>query len=407
MVANTALATEALACFLPDPSGLSQTKRYRLALYLLTLAAVIFRSEIAVLLATHILFHLIRRRISLTKEIIPAVFAGSLVGLAITVYIDSYFWQSFPLWPEFTGFFYNIVHGKSSNWGTSPWYYYFVNALPRLLLNPITYLLCIPTALAMQATRTRSLDILIPCLSFVAIYSFLPHKEWRFIVYIIPSLTAVAAVGAQYIWSRRSKSFFYRILSLSLLSSFAFTAVLYFFLLLSASFNYPGGIALQRLHQIADGTQSKISVHMDDLTLTTGVTRFLQVSKPLLNSTWSYDKTDRQQELLTPAFWSKFDYAIVERPEKAIGTWETVDEIDGFGGVRLSKTQYAGSVKGQKWNEKVVRVWNTFGNTYLRKYLGGYWLEFIIEPKLRIIKLFKMTIASPGGVRTVEAMSIR
>jgi alpha-1,6-mannosyltransferase len=36
----------------------------------------------------------------------------------------------------------------------------------------------------------------LPLLSFVLLYSLLPHKEWRFIVYIVPLLTAFAAIQA-------------------------------------------------------------------------------------------------------------------------------------------------------------------------------------------------------------------
>ena len=39
--------------------------------------------------------------------------------LALTVYIDSYFWDHWPLWPEFSGIYFNIYEGKSAEWGVS------------------------------------------------------------------------------------------------------------------------------------------------------------------------------------------------------------------------------------------------------------------------------------------------
>ena len=172
-------------------------------------------------------------------EIIPAGIAGLLIGLTSTVLIDSFFWQQFPLWPELTGFYYNTILGKSSDWGTEPLHFYFLNSIPRLLLNPLTYLFCIPLALNLSATAQTSRNIALPLASFVAIYSLLPHKEWRFILYIIPSLTAIASSGASWIWIRRSKSTLYSILSLGLVLSTLASFLTSFLLLYISSQNYP------------------------------------------------------------------------------------------------------------------------------------------------------------------------
>ena len=37
--------------------------------------------------------------------------------LALTVAVDSFFWQRWPLWPELYGVFFNVVQGKSAEWG--------------------------------------------------------------------------------------------------------------------------------------------------------------------------------------------------------------------------------------------------------------------------------------------------
>ena len=36
---------------------------------------------------------------------------------ALTVTVDSYFWQQWPLWPELYGIYFNVFQGKSSEWG--------------------------------------------------------------------------------------------------------------------------------------------------------------------------------------------------------------------------------------------------------------------------------------------------
>ncbi len=39
--------------------------------------------------------------------------------VALTVSIDSYFWDHWPLWPEFSSIYFNVYEGKSAEWGVS------------------------------------------------------------------------------------------------------------------------------------------------------------------------------------------------------------------------------------------------------------------------------------------------
>lgn len=39
------------------------------------------------------------------------------IYIALTVVVDSYFWQKWPLWPELYGIYFNVVQGKSAEWG--------------------------------------------------------------------------------------------------------------------------------------------------------------------------------------------------------------------------------------------------------------------------------------------------
>ena len=295
----------------------------KVSLALLTVAGIIFRAELALLLACETGWLLFFRRISLRRVIIPAGLAAMTVALITTVTIDSFFWQDFPVWPEWVAFRYNTIEGKSSDWSTSPWYFYFVNAIPRLMMNPVTLLLCIPVALADRLTRSFCLKLLLPLLVFVGVYSLLPHKEWRFIIYVIPGLTAVASAGAAYIWNRRTKSWLYAFLSLVLVVSTVGSFAASMGLLYISSLNYPGATAVQRLHEVAGNQRPFLRVHLDNLACQTGVTRFLQKKTPEMfakgwenQTVWYYDKTEDEGTKSTPEFWQRFSVELAESDQQ-------------------------------------------------------------------------------------------
>jgi alpha-1,6-mannosyltransferase len=371
--AKTKVATIALGEFLPAVRPLSKvqiTKRQRLAIFLLVFSGVVFRSEIAVLLFTQLLALLVESRISL-QTIIPAGIGSALVALAISVPIDSYFWQK-PIWPELAGFYYNAILGKSAEWGVSPYAHYFSTLLPRLLLNPLILTLLIPTSFMLPSTKYQSRDLVIPSILFIASYSLQPHKESRFIIYVVPPLTAAASLSASYIWTRRSKTLLYRagslLLVVSILGSFAASTGM----LLISSLNYPGGEALSKLHAIIRKTEwpetpqnspMNISVHVDVLSCMTGVTRFQEIpwrdlqddELPIINERRTrivYDKTEDEEELLVPEFWEKFDYALMEEPGKAIGKWEVVETVYAYAGVELLRPG-----DGSSFGENMERVY--------------------------------------------------
>lgn len=355
-----------------------------------------FRSEVAILLATETAYLLLQQRASLTKEVIPAGLLGAAFGLLTTVSVDSFFWQQVPLWPEWVGFYYNTVLGKSSDWGVSPYHFYFLNAIPRLLFNPMTWAVCMPLALQLQATKRTSQDILAPLLTFVAVYSVLPHKEWRFIVYIVPSLTAVAAGGASWIWTRRAKSAVYMLLSLALIASTLISFAGSLTLLFISSLNYPGGEALVRLHEIADSSNATVNVYMGNLACQTGVTRFLERQSPPLfqpgfgGARWIYDKTEDEEQLLDPVFWQRFDYVLAESPERIIGSWEIVDTVYGYGGITLRPdsvpTDQRVEMAYSHMPQFVLPVYKPLKEFVQNKIAKGQWPTIKTEPKIYILR---------------------
>ncbi|KAJ5374697.1 GPI mannosyltransferase [Penicillium concentricum] len=408
------ITTLAMCLLLPTPAPTSQhQKQNSLALALLTTAGVVFRSELALLVGTQTLFLLATKRISLKHTIIAGLI-GLTTGLTLTIYLDSTFWQSFPLWPEFEAFRFNVLAGQSSEWGTDPWPFYFHNALPRLLFNPLIYLLAIPVALRQPATRSPALALLIPALSFVALYSFQPHKEWRFIVYIVPSLTAAAALGAAYLWTHRSRSLFARLATRALAISTLVVFCLSNFVLLPASAaNYPGGQAMDAMHYQhgihdaelhSDRTSSTVNVYLGNLACQTGVTRFLQ-QPPSLG--WVYDKTEDKAVKSTSGFWDRFDYVVVEADEEVgfmdadetslrhalpSSDWERVHVVDSFAGISVLKpgTPAKGiaerRVIGAVAGARAVELFEGLREYVRDSLLRGWWVEVKMRPRVQVLR---------------------
>ena len=117
------------------------------AVALLIFAAVVLRAELAALLGSFAIQLLSDGRISLTRLIKVDLFSGLVsIGVllffphasagihklaAVTVSIDSYFWNHWPLWPELYSIYFNVYEGKSAEWGVS---IFFIRVLRHLIL---------------------------------------------------------------------------------------------------------------------------------------------------------------------------------------------------------------------------------------------------------------------------------
>jgi alpha-1,6-mannosyltransferase len=71
----------------------------------------------------------------------------------------------------------------------SPFYHYLFPALPKLLH------LTLPFTFFSLAIDRRTRRLITPCVGFIIIMSGLKHKEWRFIVYVVPAFFVAAAAG--------------------------------------------------------------------------------------------------------------------------------------------------------------------------------------------------------------------
>ena len=132
----------------------------------------------------------------------------------MSLVIDSYFWQTPWMWPEGSVFYFNAILGKSVEWGVrisliyqhdhhrrtlmiiflsvnqvSPFHTYFTVFIPKLLVASL------PLSIFALIVDERTRMYIAPIIIFVAGFSLLGHKEWRFIVYVVPVFNLCAAVG--------------------------------------------------------------------------------------------------------------------------------------------------------------------------------------------------------------------
>ena len=129
----------------------------------------------------------------------------------MTVLVDSYFWNQWPLWPELYSIYFNVLQGKSSEWGvstspylqqnseltsfpqTSPYHTYLSTHLPKLTLTAF------PLSLLSLLTSSSTRTILFAPSVYILLISALAHKEWRFIVYVVPVVNLAAARGSVFL----------------------------------------------------------------------------------------------------------------------------------------------------------------------------------------------------------------
>ena len=131
--------------------------------------------------------------------LIGVIVGGALVGL------DSYFHGSLIITPwEFLKV--NVLEEIGSFYGTHPWYWYFSSGLPAILgIGIVPFFLSVFAAIKSWDDIKNRQVLLISIIITIFTYSLLPHKEFRFLLQILPlCLYCIAQFLSE--WSRNKSA---------------------------------------------------------------------------------------------------------------------------------------------------------------------------------------------------------
>ncbi|KAL0429151.1 UNVERIFIED_CONTAM: Dol-P-Man:Man(7)GlcNAc(2)-PP-Dol alpha-1,6-mannosyltransferase, partial [Sesamum radiatum] len=204
---------------------------------------------------------------------------------------------------------------------THSFHWYFTSALPRSLLAAY------PLFLLGVLLDRRIRFCVIPVLSFVLLYSKLPHKELRFIISSLPIFNLSAAIASSRIYNNRKKSF-WKYLYVAMLGLFLISLGCTVLTFMASYENYPSGHALKALHKMGRLTNNskEVWVHIDTFSAMNGISRFCEN-----NELWRYSK---EEGILLHEFQGRnFTYLLSEHA--LIHGYKCLFSTKGFSGVRL------------------------------------------------------------------------
>ncbi|KAJ3196014.1 hypothetical protein HDU67_004161, partial [Dinochytrium kinnereticum] len=293
------------------------------------LATLVFRLEVAALFAPVLLSDLLYGRRSIIKTLLIGVLSSAF-AIGLTISVDSYFWRKPWLWPELEVFRFNILENRSVEYGVSPFHAFLTSLIPRIA--PVSY----PLSFYASYVDKRVRRILLPPLLFVLAMSVVPHKEWRFVIYVVPLLNIAAATAFTRLTrlARRKKGLAVHKLFFIMCLGGLFASILASqFMLAVSTTNYPGGMALYHLHRFAWPHPKQTTtpkVHIDALAASTGITQFGYLGE---GRGWEYDK---DETLKSPREYVETGYThlLTGNPEFHLMNhsdhWDVIGAAKGF-----------------------------------------------------------------------------
>mmetsp|Transcript_9713 Transcript_9713/g.28014 ORF Transcript_9713/g.28014 Transcript_9713/m.28014 type:complete len:591 (+) Transcript_9713:408-2180(+) len=340
------LTTFALSLWLEDRKNLKINRSVldTLAVAIVSMVVAVFRCDNILLLAplgVHVTLFRMTDIYDASLRIIANVMAMVTAILAFayaSISIDSKHWDKEFLWPEWEVLSFNnpIGANRSHEYGTKPFLWYTYSALPRMLL--IAYPLSVYGFT--QERRCRSAFTIASF--FVFAFSFLGHKELRFLFPVLPLFNFCGACGMHRLTLNRKKG-----KNVAILHAFAWVGILVSSAISIGVFanasiaNYPGGEALAVFHELnpEHNTLGHVRIHIDDHCAQTGASRFGQAYHDhnviLYNKRQDHEHEGHLHAMLHDDGSRGHDWLINEY--KKMPGYEIMRNITGFTGAVLNK----------------------------------------------------------------------
>ncbi len=340
------LTTFALSLWLEDRKNLKINRSVldTLAVAIVSMVVAVFRCDNILLLAplgVHVTLFRMTDIYDASLRIIANVMAMVTAILAFayaSISIDSKHWDKEFLWPEWEVLSFNnpIGANRSHEYGTKPFLWYAYSALPRMLL--IAYPLSVYGFT--QERRCRSAFTIASF--FVFAFSFLGHKELRFLFPVLPLFNFCGACGMHRLTLNRKKG-----KNVAILHAFAWVGILVSSAISIGVFanasiaNYPGGEALAVFHELnpEHNTLGHVRIHIDDHCAQTGASRFGQAYHDhnviLYNKRQDHEHEGHLHAMLHDDGSRGHDWLINEY--KKMPGYEIMRNITGFTGAVLNK----------------------------------------------------------------------
>ncbi|AWU78106.1 uncharacterized protein C5L36_0E01690 [Pichia kudriavzevii] len=399
---------------------------------ILVFVGVVFRFEVLVFTGALIFFCVsgifrYGRPIMKFREAVVSVATSLLLSGFLSARIDSYFWNVEITIPEFESFIFNILKGNSSEWGVEPFHAYFTRYLPKLFasqfeLTPILTLLftvfSLLNAKKLYLSSHKKPDYNVDYVNYgvgtlttllwssylyMLVLSVNGHKEWRFMVYLVPIFCCIAASAFEWVLSKVGK-FIRKLLLLSICLLFLGSLLFSFVFGLISSWNYTGGDAAQKLNlRLIDmyGPNANmikpIVVHWDVGTCMNGASLFTQIGdNKASQDQWVsmddqpvkywiiYDKTEDTDALAQIVddfdYWVQYDDEPLAQPSDGY-EWILVDMLEGYDGINtqlvISLLKNPGQVFAQLFHsiesKNFTWIQNVLDNCIKKKVRGKIW----------------------------------
>ncbi|XP_021197863.3 GPI mannosyltransferase 3 [Helicoverpa armigera] len=201
---ETALVAVALSLF-PFKSGkLGYYEQENPQWIWLAVLAVFIRPSSAPLWAVLGAYNLLTTNQGRLKLFVRTYLPIAVVAGGALVALDSYYYGRLVITPwEF--FRFNVLNDIASFYGQHPWHWYLTQGIPAVLgINLIPVLWAISNILRRPKENKIGSLLLTAVVLYVAVYSFIPHKEFRFVLPLLPIFLYLAQ-DVIVPWSRKAQ----------------------------------------------------------------------------------------------------------------------------------------------------------------------------------------------------------